>query len=76
MFDIQSTSMSNMIHPKTDKLFIEADDMIELLKDELLYLLSNPDEDALASDYLKDRITVLKDNFGRWEKSGKEKNKK
>ena len=48
---------------------VKSDSIKQLYKDDLLYLLSNPDEEMLASDYLKEMITLWEDYIDRVEKS-------
>ncbi|MCP3686744.1 MAG: hypothetical protein GY861_29245 [bacterium] len=70
MFKPRPTSIGNRLI--CDTLYISSKDMITFLKDELLYILSNPDEDELTSEYLKDRVALLEYGFEQW----KDKRKK
>ena len=59
-------------HITDKKLYIKATSVIQTLKDDLLELLTHPEEDMFATEYLKDRIALLEQSFKIWED---EKNK-
>lgn len=49
-----------------DKTYVQVENIIEALKEDLLHLLSNPDEEMFASEYLKDRIQLWERALKAW----------
>ena len=69
MLKLPNTKVTH--HLSGDEVYVEGCDIVQVMKDDLLYILSNPDEDIFASEYLKERIEAWEQNLKAWEENAK-----
>ena len=55
-----NTNIIGRYFEKEDKYYIQVDSVIAVLKDDLINILTNADEEALASEYIKERLATWK----------------
>jgi hypothetical protein len=61
------------INDRDNTIYINNKDVLALLKEDLIELLSNPDQEMFASEYIKDRILLIEHNVKRSEETFKKR---
>lgn len=59
-----TTKVTN--HLSKDEIFVRGRDIVQAMKDDLLYILTHSDSDQFASEYLQDRIEMWEENIKAW----------
>ena len=62
----------NSLFNRNDERYIKAVDVIQTMKEDLLYILTHKDSDLFASEYIQDRIQMWEDNLKAWDEKHKD----